>query len=50
MPDRWASASWIGASHSASMAGSLARVSVVDRKYFGVVDRNGLSSIDFGMA
>jgi hypothetical protein len=31
MPDIWASASWLGASHNVNMAGILARVGRIDR-------------------
>jgi hypothetical protein len=31
MPDIWASASWLGASHNVNMAGILARFGLIDR-------------------
>jgi hypothetical protein len=33
MPDIWAGVPWLGASHSVSMAGILARVGLIDRSW-----------------
>ena len=40
MPDIWASASELGASHSVSMAGILARVGLIDRRVERHVEMN----------